>query len=309
MMQRARQLSDIRSPNAPAFRLKAAFSFVSKDLETVQGTYTEVWVSSSQWRRETVVNNLRRVEVGGPTRRWLLDSTDEFPDHAARVPRILQILPSIPVKFEFAAITEHAQQEPMTECAITKRGSDQEVSAFCFDKKSGLLIQRIFPEERPSHAVAHFRIFEHSCSYGTFQKLGNFWFPREMICFEDRHREIALQVTELSVEPSPDSALFTPPAGATELANCRALLVPPKPITTPQPSVASGSTTQSHVDVVLLVDTKGQPQHLRVVTSGGKNLDGDALAAVRRWRFSPATCEGEAVPVQIFVGVDFRLFR
>lgn len=74
LMQHARQLSDIRSSGAPAFRLTATFSFVGDDLEAVQGTYTETWASDSQWRRETVVNNLRRIEVGAPSRLWLLDS-------------------------------------------------------------------------------------------------------------------------------------------------------------------------------------------------------------------------------------------
>jgi hypothetical protein len=43
MLGRARQLSDIRSPNSPGFRLDVTFSFVGRDLETSQGTYTEVW--------------------------------------------------------------------------------------------------------------------------------------------------------------------------------------------------------------------------------------------------------------------------
>jgi hypothetical protein len=57
LMERARHLSDIRAKNAPAYRLKATFSFMGKNLENLQGTYTEVWVSDSQWRRETVVSN------------------------------------------------------------------------------------------------------------------------------------------------------------------------------------------------------------------------------------------------------------
>ena len=43
LMERARKLSDIRSKGAPAFRLKATFSFAGKDLDTLQGTYTEIW--------------------------------------------------------------------------------------------------------------------------------------------------------------------------------------------------------------------------------------------------------------------------
>ena len=47
LMERARKLSDIRSKGAPAFRLKATFSFAGKDLDTLQGTYTEIWGGTS----------------------------------------------------------------------------------------------------------------------------------------------------------------------------------------------------------------------------------------------------------------------
>src|SRR5277367_4778453 len=66
LLEKARQLSNIRSPNAPAFRLKATFSFTGRDLETVEGTYTEVWISRSQWRREILVKDFHRIEVAGP---------------------------------------------------------------------------------------------------------------------------------------------------------------------------------------------------------------------------------------------------
>jgi hypothetical protein len=39
LLERARQRSDIRAPNSPAFRLRATFSSVGKDLATVQGSY------------------------------------------------------------------------------------------------------------------------------------------------------------------------------------------------------------------------------------------------------------------------------
>lgn len=63
LLQRARQLSDIRSPNAPGFRLKVTFSCTAENLETLEGSCTEVWVSGSLWRRETTVGDFRRIEL------------------------------------------------------------------------------------------------------------------------------------------------------------------------------------------------------------------------------------------------------
>jgi hypothetical protein len=84
LLQRARDLSDIRSPSAPAFQLKATFTVVTRDLATLEGTYTEIWVSNTQWRRETVAEASRRVEVGQSTRHWLLNSGPPLPVEVQR---------------------------------------------------------------------------------------------------------------------------------------------------------------------------------------------------------------------------------
>ena len=68
LLERARSLSDIRSPSAPAFRLRATFTAITRDLTTLEGTYTEIWVSNTRWRREIVVGASRRIEVARTTR-------------------------------------------------------------------------------------------------------------------------------------------------------------------------------------------------------------------------------------------------
>jgi len=307
MLKRARELSDIRASNAPGFRLTATFAFVGKDLEQEEGTYNEVWVSNSRSRREIVVKDLHRVEVVGPTRRWLLEGGDDFPDRAARVVTEIQFLPASDVKVDFASIQDHPEKDPPYECAITKHGSHQEASGFCFDKRTGILIESAFPELRPSKLADPLRPVEHTCSYGSFKRFGNFWFPREMECSEDGHQEISLHVTELALESSPDLALFVPPAGAVELANCRGTLVPPKAVSTPEPRLPSVTSNPSRVFLSLIVDTKGHPQNVKVIDSGGeKGRNGTAIETAQAWRFKPATCDGEPVPSRLRLELDFR---
>jgi TonB family protein len=300
LLDKARQLSDIRSPNAPAFRLKATFSFVGKNLETAQGTYTEVWVSNSQWRRETIVNDWHRIEVGGPTRLWLLDSAGDFPEPAAQLPGVLAIFPSSLMSLAFDSISDHPELDPPAECAVTRPDSRQQRSAFCFDKRTGLPLERILPELRPKNAVVD------SCDYGSFQRMGSFLFPREIACFEDRHRKLDAKVTELDPEPKPDPALFTPPQGAIELGRCPVKPDPPRATPHFNPRFPSGVQTQSsQVTLSLVVDTKGKPQDVKVVGSGGTEFDQAAISAVRDWRFKPGICRGEPMPMPILVQVDF----
>jgi len=302
LLDRARQLSDIRSPNAPGFRLNLTFSFIGHDLETLQGTYTELWISSSQWRRETIVSDFRRIEIGGASKSWLVDSGEDFPVEAARVPALVEVLPSRAAKFEFESFKN---PDPATQCAITKaRGEMHPKWALCFDRSTGGLVERIAPE-RVGRQIA-----DYSCNYRQFQKFGNYLFPCEMVCFQDGHRKLEAKVIELSQAQSPDAALFTPPAGALEMGNCSQDFVPPRGMTTPHPTIPLGIHDQQ-VSVVLsmIVDIKGNPQNLKIARSGGKQFDEAVMAAVRGWRFWPATCNGEPMPSAISFELLFRGHR
>jgi hypothetical protein len=298
LLERARQLSDIRSPNAPAFRLKATFSFVGTDLETVQGTYSEVWISSSQWRREIVVEDSRRIEVGGPTRMWRLDNNQDFPEQAALIIPVLDFFPPRSKTFKFESISDYPEQHPPVLCASTQPDSTHTKSALCFGLKDGVLLEKVFPGMRPANIV------ENSCDYGSFQQIGSYSFPREMVCFEDRHRKLDARVVDLSPEPSPDPSLFTPPPGAIEIGVCRANLVVPQRLSH-RPEIFNSPDTDrmSWITVWFVIDIKGKPQDVKVLGSlpANKRANKDVMNRVRDWRFKPGTCNGEALPMMMSV--------
>jgi TonB family protein len=142
---------------------------------------------------------------------------------------------------------------------------------------------------------------DYSCFYGIFRKFADFWFPREMACLEDKHRTLEAKVEELSLEPSPDAALFKPPPGALEL--CSTKPVNPTVLSSVGPSISSNR--ERMVILRVSVDAKGKPQDMTVSESGGKGLDEAALEAVGKWRFKPATCDGEPIPAQINIRFSF----
>ncbi len=126
----------------------------------------------------------------------------------------MRIFPGNSSKFEFESVADRADLSSPTDCPITKPGTQHERFAFCFEKRSGVLVERVSPELRGGS------LFDYSCNYGTFKKFGEFWFPREVACFEDRHKKIEAEVVDLSAESTPSLALFTPPPGAVELGRC-----------------------------------------------------------------------------------------
>jgi TonB family protein len=58
----------------------------------------------------------------------------------------------------------------------------------------------------------------------------------------------------------------------------------------------------------LVVGKDGHPYNVRVGQSLGMGLDEKAMEAVNRWRFRPATLNGQPVATQIAVQVDFHLY-
>lgn len=60
--------------------------------------------------------------------------------------------------------------------------------------------------------------------------------------------------------------------------------------------------------MTLVVGTDGIPRDLKIARPLGLGLDDKALEAVRQWRFSPATKDGEPVAVLINAEVNFHLY-
>jgi TonB family protein len=65
---------------------------------------------------------------------------------------------------------------------------------------------------------------------------------------------------------------------------------------------------QGIVVLLLIVDSNGKPQNVKIQRSLGMGLDQKAIEAVRLWKFQPAMKNGSPVAVQISVEVNFRLY-
>ncbi len=57
----------------------------------------------------------------------------------------------------------------------------------------------------------------------------------------------------------------------------------------------------------LIVGPDGRPRNIKVIRSLAMGLDEQAIKAVSKWRFKPATKDGKPVPVFIEVEFKFRL--
>jgi TonB family protein len=104
--------------------------------------------------------------------------------------------------------------------------------------------------------------------------------------------------------PGGESAL---PAGVYRVSGN---VTAPRPILSRSPAYSEEARHAKLVGTVILrtiIGVDGIPRDVEVVRALGQGLDEKAVAAVRGWRFKPATKDGKPVPVQINIEVTFKL--
>jgi hypothetical protein len=294
-LEQARKLEDIRSSDAPGFRLSATFSFVGDDLEPVQGTYTETWISNSKWRQETVVGEQRSIAVGGTGKQWVF-VPEGFPEKADKLPILMTFLPTASLKLEFDSISEFTKGSLNAECAFTKSDANEYYSAFCFEKQSGLMLEKVSPERRPRNEMSF------SCNYSSFRNFGQYMFPREVACHEDQHNSIRARVVDLSLFTNTDASLFEPPVGAVELPECAGKIVRPYMLSE-GPFHQADPDRVSWTKVWFVVDKKGAAKNIRALRSLDKSSYQKAMNATRALRFTPGTCDGKPMDMAVTLQV------
>lgn len=113
--------------------------------------------------------------------------------------------------------------------------------------------------------------------------------------------------------PPPDAAVPAAQAPLDVTPAAVAMAEPdrsvPRPVSTPAPNYPRASLRRGEAGEVLLrvhVGANGRTQAIDIVRSSQhRRLDHAAVAAVRRWRFEPAMRDGQPVPGEVQVPVDF----
>lgn len=88
-------------------------------------------------------------------------------------------------------------------------------------------------------------------------------------------------------------------------------VTPPVTIYAPEPEFSDQARMakfQGQCIVEVVVDAKGLPRNPKVIRALGMGLDEKALAAVKQYRFKPASLQGKPVPVMIDIVVDFHIY-
>lgn len=297
LIQKARELSDIRAEGSPPFRLEAEFKLFGLVAGTAEGKYVLIWASPDRVREEISFPGFTQVSVRGKERLWLRRSLSFRPlpvmqlIHTLGFDQAFKPQPGEKTKI----VRPRSVKDESLVCVETKLKAWS--NELCFDRAEGTLVL-----ERDARSRTEF---------SDYNRLGSKLFPGSIRLLEDGNLALEVHVTTLREEQNLSDSLFDPPAGSVEWKTCEHQL-PPKPLRQPEPPYPESARRArvSGVEVAyILVGSDGNVHNAKILKSIGPGFDVSTIKTLENsWRFKPATCGSDPVPLEVIVEVTFRLW-
>jgi TonB family protein len=86
---------------------------------------------------------------------------------------------------------------------------------------------------------------------------------------------------------------------------------PPQPLRRQEPEYSERARKKKISGTVVLssiVDSNGNVRDIQVTKSLERSLDQQAIAALNKWKFEPATKDGQPVAVRLEIEMSFQLY-
>jgi TonB family protein len=118
---------------------------------------------------------------------------------------------------------------------------------------------------------------------------------------------IVRKLEEITITADSRRQLFAPHAYRSE---CDAGVILPQLLHAQKPAYTRAAMTakiQGAVWMETVVETDGRPGEVRVIKSLRQDLDEQAVRALKKWRFKPATYNDAPVPVIVSIEMTFTL--
>ena len=300
ILAHAAEISDIRSPGVPPFRMRARIRILLSDDKPLEGTYLLLWNSPTQWREEILFPGYRRIRVGGEGKYWQQRTLDHEPLRSFQFTRTLDfpLLLRLGPHDTLGKTTDKKHHGTPVKCVEVVR-RETYFRRICLDAGTGRLVRQ------ESHAG------ETEGEYSEYIPWGDKVFPGVLRTMEENKQVVEMRIEEISANPNSDPATYAPPSEAQAWAWCNNPELGPLVDKVPPryPEQAKRGHVSGKVSIYAVIGTDGRLTNLRVVRSAGPVLDNASLEAVQRWRYKPTRCNGVAIREEVLIDVVYTLQR
>ena len=283
LIERASELSDIRAPGSPPFRLKTSVRIVEDNKKTVEGSYLLLWASPSQWREEIVFPSFNQLRVVGEGKMWQVRNNLSLLLHVERLRKLLDLPGSLMLNPETKVkkIREHKRDGHQFRCIELGR-KDYDPWKVCLASADGSLT-----------------LIERSISgyeYSDYKSVGEKQYPRMLRRVDREKTAVEVSVEQLGEERFSDQSPFTPPPGVQEWVWCEN----PEPARALEWGESNVQVSMSQrgwfpVAVYGVIGVDGRVHDITVLRSARPDIDARFLEQLRGARFEPKKCNGVSV--------------
>lgn len=312
-LARAAELMDLRQQSTGPFRLRVKARLLGLVTGDREGESTLLFFAPDAWFEATRFPGYSSLEGRAGTREWRKRNVLEKPYRMHQLAtlldpsRHLRLAPAARVKktwtgeggltcLEVGPTRDLWQHDRSGISALAPIGaSDSDPVTLCFDPVSGALRRADYGLPLPR--------FE----YEGEVVLGARRFPATMKVFEAKDLAIEATVVELAADTVREAAEFAVPDGAEAWPYC-AELTPPVMIAKREAEHYSKARAKGQFGTVVIlaeVGTDGILHDLSFVDSRGKFLRLGIERVVDEWKYQPATCDGEPIPLTIYLKYTF----
>ena len=295
LLAKARELSDIRADDTLPFRLRARVLLWTSSKGSVEGSYLLTCASRNRWREEIQFPGFKQVRLRLEGQLWRSRNVIYQP---LRIQTLAAVM-DFPSRLRLSMWNEHAKRlfdrtrnNARTRC-LDLQGGKTAGRTICFDPSSGVVVSS---ENR-------FSLDEFS-EYAPW--LGKM-FPRRIRFLDSGKLALEVFVDQLAQEAVADESLFVPPRGAEIWPTCDEPMLP-HALKVPEPPYPERvHRINAKVLVSIVVGASGKVERAQVLETPAPEFSVATTETVlRSWRFQPATCNGSAIPYEVYVEVAFR---
>ena len=288
----------------PSFQMNANLEIESQG-KLVDGRFQLLWNGPEQWKEEIRLPGYTEVQVGGKGTVWVQRSflplrvydlqtalgfgTGTLGSGAASASLVQT---GLTPKDRIKKVRQRKERGEAQTCVEYENEVKRSLE-ICVNEKTGTL-------SRPSSSFL---------DTGIQPVGGGKVYPRSLSFVEEGKTVATAIITDFTTSAQFPPNSFTPPPGVSPQAGCMNP-VPPRLIkqVVPQyPENARQSRVQGTVAVDAWIPLDGIPRIGEVVGRINPDLERSAIAALRDWRYEPATCNGRPVEVETVFRVIYSL--
>ncbi|ABF41124.1 TonB-like protein [Candidatus Koribacter versatilis Ellin345] len=295
-----RNATDIRGKSAQPFRMHAVFSGMSDSALASGGTYTELWLSNTRWRREAVVGQVHVIESRDGNKFYRQIVGREY------APRVLDdLLDALYLTFPVLGVSSFVEADWQQGTVLYAGTSALRISTG-LSAGGPSADARAFWLNTDSVLIAAYRAGT-VVEYADYDAWNGKQVARHINVKENGVKVAGIWIDQLDTAPAETGSQFALDGATAIPVNDGGYdgpyFVAPHPVHQVSPKDPPAGT--GTITITVNLDQHGHVRNAKLKQGINDALDAAALKAATQWEFSPALTKGRPTPSEATVEFTF----